>query len=154
MTGDYLLGHFRDGEFIDIDCLRGKSESKKLVFIKEDATTFVYDKSCPENIADEWGEAKALKGKYVIFEQNCISLNEEDDCYRIITGDEVNEYTKTIVAYDKEGDDLYAESFISLDDADDVYISSEYIGMDAALKALVDEIEGDEDVVMIKVVKD
>ena len=149
----YKLGSFRDGQVIDREYLRSKSKNGKLIFIKEDATTYVYEDSELDNIVDLFAEGLGGVGSFIIFSIGCDEYNENDKCYKAITGDEVEEYTKSILAYDEDNDVIYGQSYIPLDDAEDVCRASEHIGMDAALKALVDEIDGDEDVVVIKVVK-
>ena len=142
----YFLGSFKDGQYRDIEGMREKSDSGKLVFVHEDATTRVYDDVDYVDVAALYAEACGDEGLYVMFEKG--GENEDDRYFEAETSDsELNE-SKVVCAYNLDDDCIYSASYLDIDE-NDVYRTSETVGRSAALDMLDIEIDGDADVVRI-----
>lgn len=142
----YFLGSFKDGQYRDIEGMREKSDSGKLVFIHEDATTRVYDDVDYVDVPSLYAEVCGNEGMYVMFETG--GENEEDRYFESeVSGCELNA-RKVVCAYDSDDDAIYAVSYLDIDE-NDIYRTSETVGRDAALDMLNIEIDGDTDVVRI-----
>ena len=92
--------------------------------------------------------AESMEVPYVIREVD--SVNDNVHSFECVTsGDGEFEHSKTVCAYDKEGDCIYSASYLDADE-NVIYRTSETIGREAALQILEEEIDGDNDVVEIR----
>ncbi len=144
-VSSYFLGSWKDGQFDRTEELREKSETGRLVIIHEDNETKVYEDSDLVDVAKLYGEACGQYGMYVMRETGC--KNENDRCFEAETSDTELYGINHINAYDDDGDVVYSVSYFDHDDR--IFDTSELIGLEAAMKALIEEMGGDEDVVRI-----
>jgi len=142
----YFLNSYKDGQYFDIDEMRAKSDSKKLLFVREDSTTRVYDDVDYVNVAALYAEACGNEGIYVMIQRGC--ENDSDRCFDVETSDCELMSSETVSAYDADGEILYSCSYLDLDE-NDIFMTSETVGREAALNMLALEIAGDEDVVRV-----
>ena len=145
-VANYFLGSYKDGQFNDVETFRKNSETGKLIFIHEDATTRVYEDSAYVDVAFLYSLACAnQEGSYLMREVG--GENEEDRYYESEESLELNDI-KYLHAEDKDGDVLYSVAY--LDDDDEIFATSEIVGKESAMSELLAEIDGDEDIVRVR----
>ena len=142
----YYLGSFKDGQFSDIEDFRRKSDSKKLIFIHEDATTRVYDDVDYVEVPALYAEACANEGMYIMIETG--GENESDRYFECETSDSELNDTHILCAYDIDDNVIETVLYLNVDE-NDIYMTSETIGKENGLNILEKEIEGNEEVVRI-----
>ena len=141
---DFFIKSFRDGEPIDYDYYTKKYG--EIIEIHEDTTTRLYIDDKDIDVAALYAES--IEVPYVIKEVG--SINDNVHSFECVTScDGEFEHSKTLCAYDKEGDCIYAASYLDVDE-NEIYRTSETIGRAAALQILEEEIDGDSDVVEIR----
>ena len=147
---NYFLGSFKDGQFRDIEGMREKSDSRKLIFVREDTTTRVYDDVNYVDIPFLYAQACRNEGMYVMRETG--GEHENDRYYEVESSDSGLNETEVVCAYDEDNDSIYAVSYLDCDE-NDIFMTSETIGRQNALDILHEEIKGDTEVVRVDKIK-
>jgi len=145
-VANYFLGSFKDGKFRDVETMRQKSTNGKLILIHEDATTRVYDDVNYIEVPALYAEACSNEGMYIIRESG--GEDERDRYFECETSDSALNDTKVICAYDIDDDAVEAVSYLDVDE-NDIYMTSETIGKEAALAILHEAIDGNEDILRV-----
>jgi hypothetical protein len=140
----YYLGKWKRGEYQDIEGMREKSSSGKLVLIEEDTTINVYEDMDSVDVAQLYAEVCGQTGTFVLRKSKG---KTEDRYFKCTTGFEYPEQ-KAIFATDKDGNEL--NSVVYLNEDDEIYDTNLTIGKEKALQELKKDIDSDDDTIKIE----